>query len=152
MISSFAWIVVADGSRARCFSMARKGAPLEPALDRELVHNTLRSRELASDRPGRVMNSATGMRHALEQRSDPHRYEKQVFANEIADVLAEHYQQQEFANLYLVAPPKMLGDLRKALNPTLAKAVAGELDKDLVKIANGELREHLAPMFDWPSK
>jgi hypothetical protein len=61
-------ILVADGARARFFTLDEENAGLTPALDLDLAgpEAQTRSRELGSDKPGRGFPSAlTRARHAF---------------------------------------------------------------------------------------
>lgn len=148
MASSYGWILVADGSHARFFSIDRPRGPLQAAVASDLIHDRSPSRELTSDRPGRSFDSTTPARHAMEEPTDPHRHEKQVFAREIVAILDKHYKQQAFEHLYLVAPPTMLGDIRAALGQALSKIVAGDLAKDFTRLKVDDLASRLQPLFD----
>ena len=46
--------------------------------------------------------------------------------------------------LVVVAPPKMLAELRRVLPERLRRAIVGEIDKDLTKHTVEEIGRHLA--------
>ncbi len=50
---------------------------------------------------------------------------------------------KDFDRWVLVAPPEILCDFGKHLDPTLKDALAGELAKDLTKIPSGKILGHL---------
>lgn len=135
------WIVVADGARGRI--LAASGA--EPALSlvRELESEAARkrTRELGTERPGRVRESAMTARHAMEPRADWHRQEEEKFAALLAQELA--HAEAQFDALILVAPPRALGDLRQALDAASRKRVVGELAKDLTSVPVHDLPDRL---------
>jgi len=137
------WILVADGARARILKSEGPGKGLQPAVGEEFRHELPRTHEMGTDRPGRVHESATVVRHAIEP-VDWHRFEKEKFAKEMAKILDKAAAAGEFERLVLVAPPRTLGDLRGALAAATKKKVTGELDKDLTQVTLGELPEHLA--------
>ncbi len=101
---------------------------------REFAQEVKRSRDILSDRPGATNDRMGYAKHAT-QLSDQVREQKHRFARNIARALDDARKQNEFARLYLVAPPQLLGELRSELTPDLAKMVAGELNKDLTKVA-----------------
>ena len=141
------WIVVADAGRARLFRYHGLKQPLEPALDHELVHDTRRSREIASDRQGRGFDEGGHGRHGMEPGTDPHRYEQQRFARELAELLETQHNQGEFQRLVLVAPPGMLGDLRASLSGRLQKLVHKEEAKDLTRLETARLTERIQELM-----
>jgi protein required for attachment to host cells len=67
-----------------------------------------------------------------------------MFAQEVAAVLENARQRNEFQHLVVVAPPKALGDLRAGFSDALHDRVTAELHKDLTKIPIHDLPSHLA--------
>jgi protein required for attachment to host cells len=62
----------------------------------------------------------------------------------IAALLYEMEHAQQFEELVVVAPPKMLGDLRAALHPEVAQCVVAEVPKDLTSHPIPELTRLLS--------
>lgn len=141
------WVVVADAGRARIFQYRGLKQLLQPALDRQLVHDTRPSREIASDRQGRGFDAGGEGRHGMEPGTDPHRYEQQCFAQEISGLLEQHHNQGDFRHLVLVAPPGMLGDLRANLSDRLRQLVSREEDKDLTRLGTDQLSERIQALM-----
>ena len=139
------WIAVCDGARARIFTHAGPGTGLVPVEEAEHPASRARSRDLGSDRPGRSFDfPPTGARHSMAPRADWHNFEKDKFAHEIAVILDTAASAKRFDKLVLVAPPRVLGELRKTLGTAAHERVIGEVDKDLTNIAPNELGSHLA--------
>lgn len=140
------WIVIADGAQARILENHGPGKGLV-LLPSATMHKTPRpSREMKTDRPGRAHDSLGG-RHAMDPPSDPHREEKRRFADLLADHINAAALKQSYDRLILVAPPKTLGDLRQALSKEAVAKLDGELPKDLTKIPDHELAEHLGAVI-----
>ncbi|MGF1610957.1 MAG: host attachment protein [Kiloniellales bacterium] len=137
------WIVVADGAQARFLMNQGPGKGLECALEEEANSARQPSRELGSDKPGRVHDRFGPGRHTMVPRVDWHQFEKQKFAREMASILDSAAERRSFDRLVLVAPPKTLGALRSALNKNTARMVVGEVPKDLTQVTVGELPDHL---------
>ncbi|MEN6541023.1 host attachment protein [Parvibaculum sp.] len=137
------WIVVADGETARIFSAHGRTAKLEPAIPYELRMVNPPSREQGTERPGRGHESVGQLRHGVQPRVDPHREAKRTFAEEIAELLHGKTRERAFDELILAAPPKMLGDLRDALDDKTRALVKAELHKDLTKLSPAELHAYL---------
>jgi protein required for attachment to host cells len=137
------WILVADGARARILHSEGWGSGLTPVPGQARQTTNPPTRDQVSDRPGRVHESANSARHAITPRVDWHRYEKHLFAGELAAVLNRAGQEKSFDRLVLVAPPHTLGDLRAALDKNTHKMVAAELDKDLTGLSLDDLQAQL---------
>lgn len=137
------WILIADGARARILEGTGKGREFHPLPSFDLSNETPPSRELGSDRPGRVVESHGAARHAVEPRHDLHRSLETLFAHQLADILDRRLSDGSFDRLVVVAPPAMLGDLRKSLSGPLREKVVAEIAKDLTKVPNHEIMRHL---------
>jgi protein required for attachment to host cells len=135
------WVVVADRSRARIFSVA---TPKGPLLEIEsLVHPETRAheRDLTSDRPGRSSD-----RHALGNANSARDQQAQEFAREIAERLEDGRVHGQFEKLILIAGPDPLGLLRKAMHAPLSKLVVQTIDKNVTQQGAAEIRK-LLPEF-----
>jgi protein required for attachment to host cells len=135
------FILIADGSRARLVVSEGRGKPLADVPDAEFEQESRPTRELGRDRPGRVQESATSARHAVEQ-PDLHQREEERFAIRLAEMLDQRLAQSDYEKLVLVAAPEMLGSLRAALSEKVRAILSGEIAKNLTKIPNPEIRNH----------
>lgn len=139
------WVLVADGAKARLLERIGAKAMLTPASDKCFCDTEARipTRDLGADRPGRVHESASVLRHSMEPRVDWHRYAKEQFAKSVADALEEAALAKKYEALILVAPPQTLGDLRSALGKHAKALIAGEIAKDLTNLPDQDLPAHL---------
>jgi protein required for attachment to host cells len=137
------WYVIADGGRARFVARDENGAFRTMA---SFVSTDLhaRSRDLGLDRPARVKESASSARHAIEPRRDLHEAAKEDFIKVVAEEIESEHERGQFDKLMLIAPPGVLTELTKALSKPIAKIVASELQKDLTKVPDHDLGDHLA--------
>ena len=137
------WYVIADGGRARFVERDENGAfrTVSSFVSTEL-HKS--SHELGLDRPARVKESATPTRHAIEPRRDLHTAAKEDFVKLVAEELEAGRERGEFDRLVLVAPARVLSQLKAELGKPVAEVVASELQKDLTKVPDHDLTEHLA--------
>jgi protein required for attachment to host cells len=101
------------------------------------------SHELGNERLPRGHESVGPGRHAIEPKSDPHRRLKSSFAKHIADELEAAAVSKSFDRLIIVAPPGLLGDLRRELPRAVKDRAAAEIAKDLVAVPDHEIRKHL---------
>ena len=82
-----------------------------------------------TDRPGRLAAGPSGP--VAADQTDWHRQAETAFAAQLAELL-EARQRTAERPLFIVAAPRMLGDLRRSLSAAVAKSVIGEIDRDLV--------------------
>lgn len=148
------WIVVADAGRACMFSHRGMAEGVEPVEGGILENRSLHrhARDAKSDRPGRAFDSVGHARHSIEPTSDPHRQEEEAFAGTVAAFLAEKLAGRHFDQLIIVAPPRFLGDLRRALDPAVAKHVVKEVAHDLLKLPSTELVARLREYAEQASR
>jgi protein required for attachment to host cells len=129
-----AWILVGDGEKALVFR--NEGDEEYPDLRTVEVfaqENPL-THEQGADRPGRFPDNTgpmnSGARSAVEQ-TDWHQLAKTRFAKDVADHLYRAAHAGRFDKLVAVAPPHVLGDLRKHWHDEVASRIIGEVDKTL---------------------
>lgn len=137
------WVVVCDASRGRLFRVGPSRKNWQ--LVRELEHpeGRAKGRDLVTDRPGRVKQSASPLRPAMEPPTSPHEVESERFAHSIARLLESGLAENAYEQLVLIAPPHFLGLVRAALSQTVAKHVELTLDKDYTALAVGDLAERI---------
>jgi protein required for attachment to host cells len=125
-----ALILVGDGEKA--LFLRNHGAAQDPRLvvERIVEQDNPPTREQGTDQPGRAFASVGTARSAVEE-TDWHRLGEARFAVKLAELLYRHAHAGRFNKLVVVAPPKVLGDLRKALHKEVADRIAAEIPKDL---------------------
>jgi protein required for attachment to host cells len=152
------WIVIADGKQAFIYTpqrvekqipLARNGKHqyytdrtswvLLPVLDRPLRAESSSEYEMGRDQPGRVFESATTARHMCEPRMDVRQEVKIHLMKILAAELNKAHSKKSFDQLVLVAPSRMLGELKKQLKAAVQACVVATLPKDLTHRRNNEL-------------
>jgi protein required for attachment to host cells len=137
------WIVVADAAHARALESRGPGKPLRLvpafAMEQELPP----AHELDRERPSRTHESVGEVRHGIEPRTNARRMLKRRFAAHVAEKLEVAHAVHAFDRLVLVAPPEMMGDLRRCLSKSVAELVIADVAKDLVKVPDKDVRQHL---------
>ena len=142
-----ALVLVSDGRRARL--LRNQGTPVKPQLivEHSLERQNPPTREQGTDKPGRrngaMVNGGGISRGAIEQ-TDYHTQQEERFAAELAELLYKMGHAGKFAELVVVAPPKMLGDLRAKFHPKVAGAVVAELPRDLTQYSVPEIGQMLS--------
>ncbi len=125
-----AFVVVADGRKMLFFRNDGDAEHPNLTVERVREQDNPPDRDQASDRPGRSFASFSPGRSAYEE-TDFHQLEEDRFAAETADLLKKRALRNDFEKLIVVAPPKTLGELRKAYHKEVSARIIGELDKDL---------------------
>jgi protein required for attachment to host cells len=134
------YILIADGARAHLVLSQGPRKPLTEVA--EYQQELAPDRDLQRDRPGRVHESATTVRHTIE-RNDMHRREKERFACYLAGILDQRLANNECEHIVIAAAPETLGSIRGALSNKVRSVLSGEVPKNLTKFPSQELRAHL---------
>ena len=127
------WVLVADGRKA----LLLRNATDEIRPDLKVLKvieqpDNPRTAEHGTDRPGRVVDSASGRRSAVEQ-TDWHDLAERDFAAGVTDEMERHRRDGDFSKLVVVAPARTLAELSQRFSKELHATVMAELDKDLTK-------------------
>lgn len=124
------WVVIADSEKA--LFLANRGNVRSPALIvvSELSRENPPTHKQGSDRPGRFHDGPSPHRSAVAD-TDWHRIAKERFADEIARNLGKAAQRGDFDEIILVAPPVVLGEIRKKLHKDVGDLVVAEVAKTL---------------------
>ena len=136
------WILIGDGQKA--LFLENEGDELAPNFKRVklFAHDNPPTREQGTDKPGRYHDGPSQARSAVGQ-TDWHQLEEDRFAHEIAQALRKEVEKGSFEKLVLVAPPRVLGELRKSLHSTVTDRIIGELDKTLTNHPIGDIEKLL---------
>lgn len=141
------WTVVADRARARFFSAAWPSIDgWEEILSLEYEAGALHGRDVTTDAPG-TFGERAGGHHAGDEETDLRHQSAEHFATTIISKLEAARSKSEFGQLAIVAPPLLLGVLRKKLPSPLQKMLVLESNKDYASAASDEIVQHLQPAF-----
>jgi len=136
-----AHVIVADARKA--LLLKNKGPLFSPRFEIVGVITAdpnPTDREQGTDRPGRA---ATGSHRSSLAQTDRHELEEQRFLVRLADEVSRLCHAGEMQTMVLVAPPRALASLRKALPRTLHDRIIAEHDMDLVHLPVPEIERHL---------
>lgn len=145
------WIVVADGGRAHIIAVDHDAEGTHLNTVHEMIADNRSSQEIASDKPGRGSGNlgGNGQRHAMPPSTDPHEHAQKEFVDDVVEYLSDKRNHNKFENLIVIAPPKVMGEVRTKAPKPLAEAIEGEITKDLTKIPLAELPKHLSGTGGW---
>ena len=141
-----AWMLVADGRRARLLIERRRGATLEEPQDwnMEIGGDDLYEPQ---DRPPRSFDRVGAGRHAMDKGRTLHEQEEENFLKRIAVRIGEAEKHGQFEHLVIAAPPRALGLLRNMLPESAKRRIRAQASKDLLDEAAPRLRERLTELL-----
>jgi protein required for attachment to host cells len=136
-------VLVATRAQAELYALAGATAPLRRLA--RLANPAARhhDRDLGAGRPGRVLNRATGVRHALEQAHGLRESADRRFAREVATTLAGAAGDPARTGIVLVAEPRLLGLYATLLPRKLAGQVVARVPLNLGKAPADVLRRRV---------
>lgn len=136
------WIVVADGEKA--LFLRNRGDAKFPDFEvmREMEQDNPPTREQGTERPGRHSDGPSVHNSAYEE-TDWHRLNKERFAREIAELLYRWAHAGKFDEVVIVAPPQVLGEMRKQFHQEVEAKVVAEIPKTLTNHSVFEIEKLL---------
>lgn len=141
-------VLVADGQKALLLRNKGDDKFVNLCVERVLSDDNPMTHQLGADRPGRTFKrAATNSRSAVEA-ADWHDIEKHRFARHAIAVLEEVIGAQNAGSVILVAPPRVLVDLRHGLRRKPSPRVIAEVAKDLTNRPIGEIERYLGSIAD----
>jgi protein required for attachment to host cells len=147
---STTWIVAADAGRARIFADAGHAQPLQEIDDMVNTAQRMRISDKMTDRLGPTSAGKsihnTGGAAPNKQYEPPQTQDEQdaeTFARDLSSMLLQRHQQGQYDQLVIAAAPRMLGLLRKQLDPRVQALVTREINKDYTSFSPAQLRAQL---------
>jgi protein required for attachment to host cells len=136
------WVFVGDGQKA--LFLINAGDEIFPNLRRLSVLESRDppSREQGSDAPGRAYSSVGEIHSAVEE-TDWHELQKERFAAQVAAHINRAAQANAFGQIVIVAPPKILGELRSAFSKETEAKITAEVANDLTHHTIAEIERLL---------
>jgi protein required for attachment to host cells len=138
-----ALVFVGDGRKAMFLQNA--GDALSPNLKTEKVFEDANpmTHQQGSDRPGRVSEAALAGRKSAVELTDWHDIEERQFARTVAAAMEQMVRTSKAQALIVVAPPRMLAELRGAFHSDVKACIVAEINKDMAKHSVGKIEKHL---------
>jgi protein required for attachment to host cells len=139
-----AWLLVADGRRARLLVEQRRGAALQEDWSMAIGPDDLYEPQ---DRPPRSFDRVGAGRHAMDGGRSLHEAEEEKFLKRVADRVGDADKHNAFDHLIIAAPPRALGLLRNLLPASAKDRIRADLSKDLLDESAPKLRERLTELL-----
>lgn len=135
-------VLVGDGQKALFLRNKGDAGRVQLVVEDIFERDNPPTREQGTDRPGRSVASVGTARSAMEE-VDWHHLEKERFAEEVAAALYRYAHDNRFEELIVVAPPKVLGTLRKAFHAEVAGRIVAEIPKEMTSHPIPEIERHI---------
>lgn len=133
------WIIVADRVKARIYrKLHEKLELLGDAVATSGASHLGKSENYKVARAG-----GSGGGHGQDPRQEDQHHEDMAFIHTLASWLEEAEREKAFDRLVLVAAPHTLGEIRSVLSKAVQGRVTTEVNKDLTKLSENDLRDHL---------
>jgi protein required for attachment to host cells len=145
------WIVSCDSSRARVLQVTGRDR-LEEIEDLVNPAARIHDRELRTDSHprynghggvGKAGSAATGGPGNDREEMTAAEVETEKFAKQIGRYLEKARMDHRYDRLFLLAPPRFLGMIRKELGKEVQKLVIDEIDKDVTSLPAGDLARYI---------
>ena len=125
--------VIADGARARWVTQADR-------VDDFVTQSEIQAEARAKGHPqGAVFEGSTGRRFSVEEGRGAVSHHRELFAQQIADLLNRQAEARAFERLALIAPARLLNAIKQRLSGVASAKLAKTLAKDLTKTPDHEL-------------
>ncbi len=136
------WVLIADGEKALYLRNITDAEDPNLEVVRKEEQENPSTRDQGTDRPGRMPDDSQSHRSAMDE-ADWHRLAKERFAHDLADHLYELAHKNVFERIVIVAPPRVLGELRDHLHQEVTRRVVAEIPKDLTQHPVGDIEQNL---------
>jgi protein required for attachment to host cells len=136
-------VLVGDGQKALFLRNRGNAQHIDLIVERVLEQDNPATREQGTDRPGRRSTANLGTRSAMQE-VDWHHIAKERFVHEIAEALYRQAHANLFKKLVIVAPPKVLGNLREAFHAEVLHRITAEIPKELTSHPVSEIERLVA--------
>src|SRR6476659_7825009 len=125
-----ALVLVADGRKILFFRNHGDENQIDLRTEAHDERQDRKDREIKSDAPGTVQQSAGYGRSTYEE-TDFHQQEEDRWIKDAAEELKTRVLRNDFDSLAIIAPPKALGTLKKCLHKEVERRVVCTINKEM---------------------
>ena len=125
-----ALVLVADGRKMLFFRNHGDENQIDLRTEAHEERQDRKDREIKSDAPGTVQQSAGYGRSTYEE-TDFHQQEEDRWIKDAAEELKTRVLRNDFDSLAIIAPPKALGTLKKCLHKEVERRVVCTINKEM---------------------
>jgi len=129
----FFWVVVASEANAIIYSRITRSGPLREVFSLANEVARMKTEQLISDSGGRSYDSKGKGRHTMtSEKVDPKKHAASIFAKQIAERIGKVMHDGSCRGFALIAAPRFLGVLRKAVSVATTAEPYMTVDKEVV--------------------
>ena len=128
-----ALVLVTDGRKMLFFRNQGDENQIDLRTEAHDEREDAPDRELKTDAPGAIGQSAGYSGRVAYEETDFHQLEEDRWAHAAAEEVNKRVLRNDFDALAIVAPPKTLGELRKKLHKEAERRVICEIPKEMTK-------------------
>ncbi|WP_206240374.1 host attachment family protein [Novosphingobium terrae] len=147
IISHDALVLVADGRKRLLLRNGGSAEEIALRVEEHETHDSPADRDQKSDAAGAASSTQGGGTFAPSRgtigETDFHQQEEDRFAIQTADLVNRMALESAFETLVVVAPPQVLGTLRKHYHGEVKARLVGELNKDLTSMPVPDIEQAL---------
>jgi len=126
-------VIVADSSRACVYDTPSLGAQLSQSAAWINPAGHMREHDLVTDGPGRFANQGSYGTHTYDPHSSFRALSMQRFARMLGKSLDETIRADHCDGVVLIAAPRLLGEIKRALPRNARDKLVGEIPKDWIQ-------------------
>ncbi len=123
-------VLVADGRKALYFRNAGDGNQIDLRTEAHDQREDRKDGDIKTDAPG-TMKQSGGYGRSTYAETDFHQQEEDRWIKDAADELQKRALANDFDHLCIIAPPKALGVLRKALHKQVEQRLVCSINKEM---------------------
>jgi protein required for attachment to host cells len=124
-------VLVADGKKMLFLRNQGDENQIDLRTEAHDEREDRKDREIKSDAPGAIGQSAGYSGRVTYEETDFHQLDEDRWAKDAADRLRERALRNDFDKLVIVAPPKVLGVLRKDLHKEVERRLLFTCNKEM---------------------
>jgi protein required for attachment to host cells len=137
------WILAADASHARIFEFGGGDSALRQVEGFEHPAGRAHISELTTDAGGRHYGVGGVGGNTSQPAQDAAQHEVETFSRSLCAYLDSAQQQHRFDELCVIAPPTVLGAIRRQLSKETQQLVLNEIPRDVAWLDARQMEEYL---------
>ena len=130
-LANHALVLVTDGRKTLFFRNEGDESQIDLRTENVDEREDLKDREMKTDAPGAIGQSAGYSGRVAYEETDFHQQEEDRWAIAAAEQVNTRALANDFDQLVIVAPPKTLGVLRKKLHKEAERRIVREIPKEM---------------------
>jgi protein required for attachment to host cells len=132
-LANNALVLVTDGRKTLFFRNEGDQNQIDLRTESHDERQDLDDKEMKTDAPGAIGQSAGYSGRVTYQETDFHQLEEDRWAHSAAEEVNRRALENDFEALAIIAPPRTLGEIRKKLHKEAERRVVCEIPKEMTR-------------------